>query len=322
MGGQLFRTKFNVQTHRLPRAEYLALVQELSPLFEKLFTKFNVCPALNTKQDFGDMDVVCVPKNSNTLTADVKNLFQTDYVFKNGSTTSFVYKNFQVDLVTSPDEEYEFCKFYFGSADAGNFYGKLAHSLGCKFGHDGLKLPVRFSDDHLLDEVVLTRDPKTACEFLDVEMTTDFDTFEQVFANVSSSKYFNPESYKLENNNAVARVRDKKRPMYRLFLEMCQNLPEGKTYFPRSKDKSVHLNTVFEAFPHAKTEYSELMEKKARLEEYRVKFNGDLVKELTGLENKELGLFMQKFKSTYSQEQVLEMKDVSEVVMKMFNSKG
>lgn len=310
MGGNLFRSKFNVETVRLPRADYEKLIGELTPKFEQLFTKFNVCPALTSKQDFGDMDVVCVVRNPNKLSSDLKAMFDTNLVFKNGTTTSFVYKNFQIDLIASPDEEFEFCKFYFGSADAGNFYGKLAHSLGCKFGHDGLKLPVRLSDDHLLGEVVLTRDPRVACEFLDVEMKTDFDYFEDVFENVSKSKYFNPESYKLENNNAVARVRDKKRPMYRLFLSLCELYKEqnpDRKFFQRSKDKSVFLPLIYAAFPHVKEEYEKLIDKKNKLEAYREKFNGDIVKEKTGLEGKELGRFMTEFKSRYSQDDVLIM---------------
>jgi hypothetical protein len=311
MGGNVFPGV----TSRYSKTEYEYLVEQLNDTkFPALFEKYHVPPALSTKESYGDLDVLCIPV-SPLDERRLKDWFNTNYAKKNGDCWSVAFeglpgKYFQLDIIVTNHEEFNFYANYLGKSDRGNFVGKLAHSLGCKFGHDGLWLPVRLSDDHVLGSICLTRNVREAEDFLDVKPLEKVEVFEDVFENVAASKYFNPESYKLENNNAVARVRDKKRPSYHLFLALCDLYKQenpNRVYFTRVKDKSEHLPTVFAAFPHAKVQYDELMVKKAKLEEYRSKFNGDLVKEYTGLENKELGEFMRKFKEEYSQDDILEM---------------
>lgn len=303
MGGNVFKG----QTRRYSKEEYFELVDDLEPLFRLIFTKYKVCPAMKDKESFGDMDVVCVPRtplDSNKL----KFIFDTDFVSKNGSTWSLAYKEFQLDLITSPESEYEFCKFYTGEGDRGNFIGKVAHQLGLKFGHDGLWMPVRLSSDHVLGSVLLTDNPLVACKFLDVEVLSGFDTITDMFESVAKSKYFNPESFRLENNNNIARVRDRKRPNYHLFLEWMDTLPK-KDWFPRSKDRSVYFDLVFETFPHAKKEFEALLERKKMLDLAATKFNGNLVSEWTGLTGIDLGMLMRKLKETLVPSVVVTMSD-------------
>lgn len=291
MGGNLFKDR----SRRYQKAEYDALVVELSPAFSKLFTKFNVCPAFKDKDSFGDMDVVGVVAPCANFPERVKEVTGCDDLSKNGNQVSFLYKEFQVDLVCHPEEEYAMAKHYYGNGDRGNFVGKLAHTLGLKYGHDGLWLKVRERESHLLREVLLTNDPQTADTFLNVEYRTEFQSFDDMFNNVVASKYFNVETYDDENNNAVARVRDAKRPNYRKFLEYAAQMTD-RTFFPYHKDKSVHLPLVFAAFPHAEKEYHEAKEEFRKLVLFRTKLNGEVVAELTGLKDKELGMTMKRLR--------------------------
>lgn len=308
MGGRVFPGL----NRRYEAKEYFDLVAELTPIFESISTVYNVCPAIGNKESFGDMDVLVVPKfpfNTDLLVA-VFNLHCNDkgeyYVKRNGSSWSLIYKDFQIDLIVSPAEEYEFAKVYFGTGDRGNFVGKVAHQLGIKYGHDGMWMPIRLSDTHLLGEILLTRDPDRAERFLDIEPMRHANTIEEVFENVAASKYFNPESFSLENLNHISRVRDRKRPNYAKMIEWCKTLPP-REYFKRNIDKTVYLDLIFAEFPEAKVEYEAMMERKRQLDEYKEKFNGDLVRRLTGLDGKELGDFMRTFKELYSIEDVLEM---------------
>jgi len=204
MGGNVFPG----MNRRYSKAEYLALVDEMTPMFNMIFKVWNVTPTFSDKADFGDMDVVGVTKftfNVDLLKA-VFNLqpFKTHYLIKNnGGVWSLIYKDFQIDLVTCPEHEYEFTRNYMGVGDRGNFVGKIAHMLGLKFGHDGMWLVVRTDDNHQLGEVCLTLDPKEAEAFLDVKPLMDNPkSLEDIFDNVAASKYFNPEVFKLENINA------------------------------------------------------------------------------------------------------------------------
>ena len=313
MGGNVFPGK----TRRYNRAEYLAIEEYLSDsVFSALFEKFEVCPYLPSKETFGDMDVVCVP--AGPLDIDrLKDWFETDHVKRNGDCYSLVYEELQIDIIVSNELEYEFHRNYLGVFDRGNFVGKVAHMLGLKFGHDGLFLPVRSSDSHKLGDIVLTRDPRVAEDFLDIKPLVNAQSFQDVFDNVVASKYFNPEVFLLENNNAVARIRDKKRPSYHQFLELCETLP-AREYFPRSADKAQYLPMIFDAFPNAKEEYRVLFAKKEKLDALKLIFNGDLVSEYTGLTGKELGQFMMALKHKYDNDLLLSMgKEVVEHVIKL-----
>lgn len=301
MGGNVFPG----MNRRYTKAEYLALEVEMKPIFDIIFKIWNVAPTFSDKADFGDMDVVGVTKfpfNVDVLAA-IFNIYQVkpgtkmgvNYPFypikNNGGTWSLIYKQFQIDLITCPEHEYDFTKNYIGVGDRGNFVGKLAHMLGLKFGHDGMWLVVRTDDNHQLGEVCLTRDPKVAEAFLDVKPLDNPQSLEDIFDNVAASRYFNPEVFKLENNNAVARIRDRKRPSYNKFLEYCDKLPE-KQWFPRTKDKSIYLPMIFRAFPHALEEYNILWKQKELNDKFKQLLNGDLVSEWLELTGPELGKMM------------------------------
>lgn len=307
MGGLAFNKTAPGKSRRYSRGEYLSVEHYLSHrVFPNLFSKFEVCPYLYSKQDFGDMDVIVIP--SVELNIDLlKDWFNTEYVIHNGDTWSLIFEELQIDLIVSNAEEYDFHRAYLGLYDRGNFVGKIAHMLGLKFGHNGLWLPIRFNDSHKLKDIRLTLDVTKAEEFLDIKHLVNPRTIEDVFDNVIASKYFNPEVFALENNNQVARIRDKKRPSYRTFLEYIKTLPD-RDYFPRSTgNKLQFLPMIFEAFPDAEVEYKALYAYKEKMDLFKEKFNGDIVSNITGFTGKELGEFMVMFKSKYSVDRILGM---------------
>jgi len=336
MGGNVFPG----MNRRYSKAEYLALVDEMKPMFDMIFKVWNVTPTFSDKADFGDMDVVGVPKfafNVDVLAA-IFNIHAVPYgnnlrgmfvpIKNNGGVWSLIYKDFQIDLVTCPEHEYQFTKNYMGVGDRGNFVGKIAHMLGLKFGHDGMWLVVRTDDNHQLGEVLLTLDPKRAEAFLDVKPLMDNPkSLEDIFDNVAASKYFNPEVFKLENNNAVARIRDRKRPSYNKFLEYCDKLPSKQhLWFPRIKDKSVYLSMIFEAFPDAEAKYNELWKQKELNDKFKQLLNGDLVSEWLGLTGPELGKMMvilkQHLRPDYVVNQMKTKEAVKEWVLTNYGSQG
>jgi hypothetical protein len=334
MGGNVFPG----MNRRYSKAEYLTLVEEMKPMFNIIFKVWNVTPTFSDKTDFGDMDVVGVPKfmfNVDVLAA-VFNIHAVPYgnnlrgmfvpVKNNSGVWSLIYKDFQIDLVTCPEHEYQFTKNYMGVGDRGNFVGKIAHMLGLKFGHDGMWLVVRTDDNHQLGEICLTLYPKEAEAFLDVKPLMDnTKSLEDIFDNVAASKYFNPEVFKLENNNAVARIRDRKRPSYNKFLEYCDKLPE-KQWFPRTKDKSIYLPMIFRAFPHAIEKYNDLWKQKELNDKFKQLLNGDLVSEWLGLTGVELGKMMvilkQHLRPAYVVNQMKTKEAVKEWVLTSYGPEG
>lgn len=300
MGGSAFSQTAPGASRRYGRDEYLKIENHLSSkVFPNLFSKFEVCPYLPSKQDFGDMDVIVIPSIELSIGL-LKDRFGAEHVIHNGDTWSLIHEELQIDIIVSNAEEYDFHRAYLGNSDISNFYGKLAHMLGLKFGHDGLWLPIRFNDSHKLKDIRLTLDVSKAREFIDVAPLNNPQKIEDLFDNVIASKYFNPEVFALENNNQVARIRDKKRPSYRAFLEYIKTLPD-REYFPRTTgNKSQFLPLIFEAFPEAEVEYKALYVYKEKIDSLNRKFNGKIVSDITGLTGKELGAFMTKFKTAYT----------------------
>lgn len=300
MGGNVFPGK----NRRYSKQEYLDLVEEIKPLLDKISVCYELQHPLSEKDSFGDLDLVVIPSIELSVPL-LKDIFNTEYVNHNGTIWSLIYRDFQVDLITSSPQEFQFAKNYFClPADRANFVGKIAHQLGLKFGHDGLWLPIRLSNSHKLGDILLTLNPYRAEEFIDIKPLTKSDTFQDIFDNISASKYFNPSIFALENNNAIARVRDKKRPYYHKFLELCSVLPE-KDWFVKSKNKDEYLPMIFDEFAHAHKEYRIIMVRKEKLDLVREKFNGNLVQEWTGLDGKDLGELMIKLKGKLSDDDIL-----------------
>jgi hypothetical protein len=267
--------------------------------------------AYRTKQSFGDMDVLVevVDDASGTNRHDVlTKTFNPNEMVKNGSVVSFDYKEFQVDVLFTPTEEYQTSVDYFAWNDLGNFVGRLSHKLGFKFGHDGLKFVFR-DGTYLFRELVVSRDTKKTMEFLDLDYdryVQGFDTMEDVFKFASASKYFNKQMYNEENRNHRSNVRDKKRKNYHDFVVWMNETPGLPEYpwadlkeqgGPKFKDQFMQL--AFDHFDGFKEQFEKTLADFEQAAMVKEKFNGLLVSEWTGLTDKQLGEFMKKFKSQF-----------------------
>jgi hypothetical protein len=253
-----------------------------------------------SKESFGDADILYSTINDRPISiGDVKDLFpQSKEISKNGSVISFEYDELQVDFIHVLSSEFDYANYYYKFNDLGNLCGKLAHQLGLKHGHRGLTLPIR-DGDNIVGEVLLTLRHRTTLEFLGLDadrFDAGFDTLEDIFEFVRTSKYFSPESYKLENLNTIAKMRDKKRPTYREFLAYNEANPIDNPYV-KSADKSVHLPHIFDYFGDVALEkYKSVTKELAATRYIKTRFNGDIVSKLTGYTGKGLGQFMQHLK--------------------------
>jgi len=306
MGGNVFPG----YTGRMTRKEFLGIENEVMSMLQLSGHALLVydIPAYKSKESFGDLDLLVVASDSFSRKSLQETFGCGDLISNNGGVWSLVYKDFQVDLITIDCGIARYARNYFSWNDRGNLVGRYAHKLGLKHGHDGLWFPVR-SADHVLGEVLLTLNHYQAENFLGVDCRASFDTLEDVFKNVSNSKYFNPDIFLLENRNHTARTRDRKRASYTVFLEWCEvykkENPE-REYF-KYEGKSSYIEMIFEEFPHARVEYDKLMEKKRLTELYAMKFNGNLVREWTGKDGVVLGEFMKKLKVFMTKESVAEL---------------
>lgn len=294
-------------TRRFNSDEYFELCHDVTRTLSKyggFISDHDVIPAYRTKETFGDMDVVYSSYTESPLSVeDVKSMFpESKQIIRNTSVISFEHKEFQIDLIHSKQDQYLYALDYFSYNDCGNLTSKIARRFGLKHGHAGLTLPMR-DVDNVFDEISITTDHDAFLDFVGLEKKpfhNGFETLEDMFEWVSSSKYFDPKPYAFENLTAVGRIRDKKRTTYHAFLKWLDQREFNVIPFP--EDKSYHLARIFEAFPESLETYKEACHRLALQKYVKTKMNGRMVSVLTGLTDKKLGEFMKELRKDFRME--------------------
>lgn len=302
MGGNALK---HTETRRYQREEYFALVDRLLPkLRELLQTECVVLEAFGLKESFGDMDVLVQTEGQYTVQEMIEIIKHhlkpppTD-TFKNDNVFSFDHEELQIDLIfTKPEDmqsSFNFAKF----GDLGNLVGKLCHRFDTKYGFDGLRFVYRTSEERVLGEFLLTKETEKILNFVGLDYNRwkqGFQTAEEVFEFIISSKYFDADSFKLENLNAINRKRNKKRKMYGEFISYCEKTkPVSKFTF--NPDKTVYREKIEQHFPGFFEQLKKLEKLEAHQKMLREKFNGELVmQQFPELKGPALGKALSEFK--------------------------
>jgi hypothetical protein len=301
MGGNVFKG----ETTRLTKAEYREVVESTTKLLKQFPIKFEVILSYRDKESFGDLDIIyhSIKKDYNFV-EDFLDKVQPNLFYKNGDVLSAALPCsvglFQVDLIRVKKETFNFSYHYFNYNDLGNFLGRIYHKAGFKLGHEGLKYVVRV-DTHVLAELLVTPYWMAAMQFAgyDRYFVPAYNTVRDIFEFALSSPYANKDIYLLENRNHTSRVRDRKRKNYSMLLQFLQD-PETQCanfdWSDKDKHREEFLQKAFDRFPSFKKEYDEVFDEVARKAEFKKKFNGSIVGEVTGLSGKELGEFIQGYK--------------------------
>ena len=309
MGGNALK---GVTTRRYQRDEYLALEQEVLDTLRRDFPgrRIEAIKAYRQKESFGDMDVLLESDNLQVnLSKYVVDTFGAKEVAKNSSVTSFEFKEFQIDLICTTRKNFSTSASYFAWNDLGNLMGRVSHKLGFKYGHEGLSLIFR-DGDYQYAEINVSQDPRKIFEFLDYDydrFLAGFDTISEIFEFTTSSKFFNKEIYALENRNHTSRTRDRKRKTYNEFLTWVETAELQNAYpWATMREQGGHeykkqfVDRAARFFPDFKVEHDKVQANFKLWKEAKALFNGGLVREWTGLEDKELGLFMKHLREVGS----------------------
>lgn len=304
MGGSALKI---AKTRRYNRDEYFALYEhDVLPRLSMLINtnaRIALLPAYESKETFGDMDIL-IEKGS-FMTTDLKRrlkeLFYYTEIYCNGNVWSFDYRELQIDLVFTKPDCWETSLTYYSWNDLGNLMGRVANKLGVKYGHKGLEKKI-YSEDRtkVLDEVLLTKDIRRIFDFLGYDydrFLLGFETLEDIFNYAVSSRYFTKELFYLENLDHQNRTRNRKRKTYMAFLEWLdkKDLPNVEQDF----SSQMNWDRLVVSFPELNLSMRlwALKEKEAIHQQIKSKFNGKIIMELTGLEGKELGKFIESVKS-------------------------
>ncbi len=316
------------------------MVEYLLPKVRDVFeTEAEVVKSYHNKDSFGDMDIIVLNDGNqwiHTIKDTLEEFFKPNEIHHNGNCWSFDYEELQIDLILTPEKNWETSKVFFAYNDLGNLMGKLYHKFGLKYGYDGVKYVYRI-DDKKLGDITVAKDMSKAFDFLGLswkKFEEGFNDIEDIFEYVISSPYFVKEAFYLENLNAINRHRNKRRKVYNLFINYVNGIGEykGKEALPDKpfifeKDKSIYFEKINEFFPEANffDSMKALKEKEKIKREVASKFNGHLLMEkYPELDGKNLGNWIRRFKELINEggetfdEYVL--KRTQEEIMEYFES--
>lgn len=173
-------------------------------------------------------------------------------------------------------------------------------NIQIKYGFDGLKAVV-YSESKRLGEIIISKDMPKIFDFLGLSwerFQEGFDDLEDIFDYVISSPYFDPESFKLENLNAINRRRNNRRKVYNQFVEYVKDM-ESKFEF--QKDKDTYLQMIHDHFSDINFlgKIEELRKLEAKKKANHAKFNGKLIMEkYPELHGIELGRVLKDFQKS------------------------
>ncbi|MTJ93608.1 MAG: hypothetical protein F8N36_12190 [Desulfovibrio sp.] len=302
MGGNALK---NCTTRRYQAEEFAVLASEVLARLQADFPgrRSAVLPAYRAKPDFGDMDILVETAPTGDLRRWAVEVWNPKEVVGNGNVVSFECRELQVDLIGQAPENFDTALAYYSWNDLGNFLGRIAHKMGVRYGHDGLSVVFR-EGNYQFAERVVSKDTDRILRFLGYDPArwrAGFETLEEIYSFAASTPYFNPAIFAYENRNHIARVRDRKRAVYRGFLDWMET-QSGLSAFPWPSTEELGgrrfddtaLARLLEAFPEFESEYLTVMADFATWRQAKDLFNGQVVGEITGLASRELGEFMRE----------------------------
>lgn len=313
MGGSLIQSAFGLPEKRLSKQEFFPLVAIILDKFKRkqLYGeipnfKLELIDAYREKSSFGDVDLLCEKIDN----FDIESFIEKEFgikPYRNGESFTFPFEGFQVDINLISPLNFVCAKNYSDYSPQGNAVGKLWHTMGLRYGHDGLFYFIRESDcggeitenSHVLEKLYVSTDTKQIHELIGldhVRFSQGFDSELDIFRWIGDSKYFNPARFSFEEMNHKARVRDSKRPDYNRLVKWIDDNKQNLPSCIKLEDKRQYLPMLFEMFPHLEERIKVNKEKYLACLTNKSKFNGLMVQEWVGISGITLGTNLKKFR--------------------------
>jgi len=297
MGGHALKNTF---TRRYEAMEFHVLSNEISMLIadSNKFLKFYIFKGWKHKTSFGDLDSLILPKDGTNVKEFIEKTFNPNEVVKNGSCISFDYKELQIDFIISEPENWDTQKAYLLYGDLGNLVGRLYNAnFGLKYGHAGLSFTVKDENNNqVYGDWIVSKNIQKIFENIGLnwdKFMEGFNSKEEVYDYIISSKYFNPSIFDYEELNHINRTRNQKREFYSSFLEYIKDFPKYPTSKPKATDALEYVQNIWGGLENDE-DHSLLIDRYNRLinghrlRQYAKQRVVDIVRSY-GFEHKELG---------------------------------
>jgi len=308
MGGNLL-CKFGLPNKRLAVSEFTRISSRVRETILYRFPerRIEVVKFFKNKSSFGDIDFVHDIDKNSLLEFIRAEMYNHPHV--NGNIVSLPWDGAQIDLISVNPEDYEVASSFF-SYECGMSVGIIANAIGLRYGWDGLHLKYPLSlispelPAHDFFLVALDKEPATIYTLLGFDykrLQKGFRDKEEFFDWVCSSEFFDPRIFNLDELNHQNRIRNKKRPTYNALVDYVSD----KQAKPRPTKEEVRA-LILNKYPHVQNEIERKSVQIIKNKERAAKFNGNIVREITGLEGAALGKLINEFKNMYGKAQSFE----------------
>ena len=253
---------------------------------------------IKEKKDFGDIDFLFsedIPRHIvlNRIISIMKDDgFTYNGQVPNDNVYSLAFTNYQVDIIFINSIYKDTSYYYFADNDRGNLVGSIYHKLNFNYGHQGLFIKLENT------KILLSLDTEKILQFLNCNqlfinkvLRYGFDTFQDMYEEITKIPYFSSDYFKFENLNNQNRSRNSKRNTFINFVKFL----EGKTFNdPISYPEYMKFKAF--SFFNKEKEYIELLKSIEKNKVIRKNIDGNLISQITGLKEKSLGDFVVYFK--------------------------
>lgn len=247
---------------------------------------------LSDKSSFGDIDILYCGDLA------LSKLGSRPYKSNGGVLSTVFLSSFglvQVDFIRTSPSAFDFAYEYYSFNDMGNLLGRIARMLGFTLGQGGLYY--RHKDEHgQVHKLLVTTHWQTAMTLLGYGERPESLTWQGLIDYVCSGTYFCTRPFLLEQRSHKGRTRDRKRRSYCDFLT---HLHQNRYIFvydlgddQLAEIRQSLFECVVELRQSISTEIETIQEQAALLVRARAKLNGNVVRDLTGLQGEQLGKLM------------------------------
>ena len=269
------------------------------------------------KTSFGDLDVLITRQSGFDIREWILLTFKPDELVSNGGVYSFnipsvipalqidydddefhAYdpedyapnieqcpaKDFQIDFITTPAEQFEIHHFFLSWGDCGMLIGQIAHATGLRMGQQGLFTSIS-DNPNQRDDLILSTDPRKICEFLGLVYTSWKDGFGSeghIFRWLCESAYIHWVVF-----NRSRRARE----MYMRFIDYVKEALEP----PKQMPNVPALESIITYFGK-QSEFAAIQQKQADAVRRSEKFGAHLFSALGDITGRELGQIVAGFK--------------------------
>lgn len=193
-------------------------------------------------------------------------------------------KDFQIDFITTPAEQFAIHHFFLSWGDCGMLIGQIAHATGLRMGQQGLFTSIS-DNPNQRDDLILSTDPRKICEFLGLVYTSWKDGFGSeghIFRWLCESPYIHLVDFKRTKSS---------REMYMRFIDyVAANLVP-----PKRMPNVPALDAIITYFGK-QSEFAAIQQKQADAVKRSEKFGGHLFSALGDIPGKQLGQIIAGFK--------------------------